>query len=162
MLSGARDVMRTELSDSASFSEITHWARTKALYASCDAFGFVAFARYPGISRRLLAIDAAPGDHILRLGQILGYPICCCRAARAQGENQLDSWAARPRRYLGQFRAIDPSRYHFGESLISHIPCSSKCERSLKLTECIRQAGLERFLIAGASRYLQSKTARAR
>lgn len=142
VLSGAREMMRTELSRPVSAAEVGRWARFRGLYASCDPAGFVALGQRPGVGRRLLALDAAPGDHVHALGRMLGYPTCCCRAARAQGEAEIDRWAARPRRFLGRFQAIDPSGYLHGNALVSHVPCSAQCRASLALAARVRRSGL--------------------
>lgn len=125
--------MRTDLRSPTDFNTITAFARALGLFASADAEGFIALSRQPGLGRRLLELDASPGDHVVALGRLLGYPDCCCRAARRIGESNLDEWATAPRRYVGRYRLIDPSDYGRGESVISHIPCSARCDASLRL-----------------------------
>ncbi len=133
VITGVRDVMRTDIASAVDTPTLKRFARSLGLYASIDADGFAAMARKPGLARRLLILDADPRQHTQRLGRMLGYPHCCSRAATRMGECNLDAWASRKRRYIGRFRLIDHSRYEHGEALISHIPCSSACRPSLSI-----------------------------
>lgn len=133
VLARTRPVLRTDLRAPADLNAITKFARRYGLFAAMDRDGFVALSRRPGLGRRLLAIDATPDEHVVLLGRLLGYPPCCCRAARRVGEGELDAWAAQPRRHIGNFKLIDPVGYGDGDGLISHIPCSAACHASLKI-----------------------------
>ena len=44
------------------------WARGLGLFAALDADGFLALSITPGAARRLLRLDAAPGDRIQAVG----------------------------------------------------------------------------------------------
>lgn len=137
VLARTRDVLRSDLGAPADLSAIAKFARRYGLFAAKDPDGFIALSRRPGLGRRLLALDAAPDEHVMPLGRLLGYPPCCCRAARRVGEDQLDVWAARPRRHIGRYRLIDVSSYDTGEALVSHIPCSAACRASLKIARTL-------------------------
>ena len=135
VLVGARPTLRTELRIPASADTVRRWARGLGLYVAIDIDGFVAMSYQPGAARRLLALDRSPGDHTRQLGLLLGYPACCCRAAAFIGEASIDDWAktASRRLYFGRFKAINPSGYREGRSLISHVPCSTSCGPSLAI-----------------------------
>ncbi|MFN3465003.1 MAG: hypothetical protein ACK4X1_13090 [Terricaulis sp.] len=133
VITGVRDVMRTDIARPVDAPTLKRFARSLGLYAAIDSDGFVAMARKPGLARRLLILDADPRDHVVQLGHMLGYPPCCCRAAKRIGENELDAWASRPRKYVGRYRLIDHSAYQHGKAVVSHIPCSVACKPSLKL-----------------------------
>lgn len=135
LLAGIRPVMRSELAKPVQTSVLRNWARQHRCFVALDEDGFVAFSLRPGLGRRLLELDRAPGDHLKRLGVWLGYPSCCCRAADRGGESKLDDWAEEvaARKFIGRERMIDPSGYLRGHSLISHIPCSPRCCISVKM-----------------------------
>lgn len=135
VLARARSTLRTELEPTTPLSAVHRWARKLGFFVAIDEDGFVVLSRQPGAARRTLAIDRRPGNHVQELGRLLGYPSCCCRAAARVGEACLDEFASTMgrRRYLGRFKAIDPSGYGSGRAFISHIPCSAVCMQSLAL-----------------------------
>lgn len=139
VLTGARANLRTELRSAVSSVAVRCWTRRLGLFVSIDADGFVAMSRRPGVARRLLVLDRKPGNHVRELGRLLNYPACCCRAVARVGEALIDELggAASRRRYVGRFRAIDPTGYREGQSLISHVPCSAFCTRSLALSVAV-------------------------
>lgn len=139
LIVGVRPAIRTELLYPKSSEEIKRWARKHGWFASTDVDHFIAISRIPGLNRRLLVIDRELGEHTYRLGLALGYPRCCCKAAARIGESNLDSWeeALSRHQFIGNFKTIDPRNYHEGRSLISHIPCSTRCEKSLKMAKML-------------------------
>lgn len=135
VLSGARTTLRTELAEPITAEAVRRWARGLGLYVSWDNDGFLALSRKPGLSRKLLYIDAAPGDHLAVLGRLLGYPACCVLSARRVGEGGLDhrADALGARRHIGRFRSIDATDYCSGEGLVSHVPCGPSCGASVRI-----------------------------
>lgn len=135
ILCGVRYSMRTEICERAAEPGIRKWARSLGLYANSDIDMFATFSRHPGVGRRLLHLDRSPRKHTRELGQMLGYPACCCRMAARVGESTIDEFAnlVCGQRFIGRFRLIDPSGYGQGRSLISHVPCSSSCLDSLQI-----------------------------
>lgn len=113
---------------------------TKKLYFygipfSCDEEGYIAIANKKTIASHILNIDALPEPHARILGELLGYPICCCDFIERLGENYIDDISASYKRqvFLPYYRYIDPSCYLEGKALISHVPCSYTCDLSLKI-----------------------------
>jgi len=115
--------------------DLRRWARRHGLFTSIDADGFAAISRNPATARRVIDLDRRPGRHTLALGTMLGYPPCCSRAAARGGDEGIDRWHAtmESRQFHGRFRAIDPSGYVDGSSRISHVPCSTRCQPSLRM-----------------------------
>ena len=115
--------------------ELRRWARRLGFFTSFDADGYAAISRNPTIARRVINLDRRPGRHTFALGKMLGYPVCCSRAAARVGDEGIDRWhqAVSARRFYGRFRAIDPTDYVAGASQISHVPCSHCCKPSLEL-----------------------------
>jgi hypothetical protein len=130
-----RPVMRSETCGRLDRCEVRQWARRAGLFVALDRDGFFAMSPRASSVRRVLRIDARPGRHTMALGRALGYPVCCCLAARRRNDEGLDDWArgmAR-RRFAGLFHLIDPAGYAAGRSAISHIPCSPRCSASLRM-----------------------------
>lgn len=115
--------------------DLRRWARRQGLFMSVDVDGFAAISRDPATARRVIDLDRRPGRHTLALGTMLGYPLCCSRAAARVGDEGIDRRHAviTRRRFHGRFREIDPSGYLNGSSRISHVPCSHRCLPSLKM-----------------------------
>lgn len=115
--------------------ELRRWARRLGFFTSVDTDGYAALSRNPSVARRVIDLDRRPGRHTLALGTLLGYPPCCSRAAARAGDEGIDRLhqAVSARRFHGQFRLIDPSRYFDGRSITSHVPCSHRCTASLAL-----------------------------
>ena len=133
LLLGVRPAMRTRLNREVDAAVVRRWVRSLGYHASLDGDGFLVIARRPGLSARLLALDRAHGAHAHAFGLALGYPACCAKAAGRFGEAGIDAWSARiaARRFIGDFRWIDPSGYLQGRAVICHVPCSSRCAKSL-------------------------------
>jgi hypothetical protein len=117
--------------------DLRRWARRLGLFTSIDADGYAAISRRPALARRVIDLDRRPGRHTHALGAMLGYPICCSRAAARVGDEGIDRQheIISTRRFQGHFRAIDPSGYLLGTSRISHVPCSHRCQPSLALAK---------------------------
>lgn len=117
--------------------EVRRWARRLGLFASIDAEGYAALSRNPSLARRIMDLDRRPGRHTLALGTLLGYPVCCSRAAARVGDEGIDRRheIISARRFHGRFSAIDPTGYAEGDALISHVPCSHRCIASLTLAK---------------------------
>lgn len=133
--SGARPVIRSQLAENGSARELRRWARRNGHFLVVDTNGFFALSPSPVAARRVMRIDVAIGKHCLSLGRALGYPPCCCLAARRWGDERLDEWSERAarRRHFGRFKLISPTGYRLGDAKLSHVPCCSSCKRSLDL-----------------------------
>lgn len=115
--------------------EIRRWARRRGLFTSGDGSGYLVLSRCGTLSRRAIALDGRAGRHTHALGRMLGYPDCCSRAAARVGDEGIDGMAMMvgAHRFHGLFRAIDPTSYRSGGSLLAHVPCSHRCVKSLVL-----------------------------
>jgi hypothetical protein len=133
LLAGTKPVVRLRVGTRA--CELRRWGRRHGLFTSSDTEGYAAMSHDAITARRVIDLDRRPGRHTNALGALLGYPSCCSRAATRVGDEGIDGRhaAIAARRFHGRFRAIDPCRYAQGESLISHVPCSHRCTRSLSL-----------------------------
>lgn len=130
-----RPAVRSQVEGTVERAVVRRWARRIGLYLAIDADGFFSVAHSGAAARRVLRIDARPGRHVVSLGRALGYPLCCCLAARRATEEGIDGRAemlAR-RRFSGLFRLIRPDGYVAGEAFISHVPCAPNCGASLRM-----------------------------
>lgn len=139
LLTFVRPAIRTQILDLPN-DRIQRFAWQLGCFAACDLEGFVVLSRCQLLSRRILTLDRSLGDHTHALGRALGYPACCCRAAARIGDQGLDGWAREigSRRFIGRFKAIDPTGYQKGKALISHVPCSERCLPSLSMALALK------------------------
>lgn len=130
---GVRPVIRSEFVGRPDLVRVRQWARRMGLYLVADKAGFFALGANSSTVRRTFRTDSRPGRHMVALGRLLGYPVCCCLVAARRLEEGLDAWAGSLSRrpFLGLFKLIRPGRYGAGRSLISHVPCSARCRASL-------------------------------
>lgn len=133
MTAGKREVIRIHIGPYR--DEARRWFRSLGFFISSDNAGYAAISRHPSLARRVLEVDSRPGRHTAQLGQLLGYPACCARAAARVGDEGIDQLAddLLKRRFRGRYRAIDPKSYLYGGSLLSHVPCTPWCRVSLNL-----------------------------
>jgi hypothetical protein len=137
-----RPAFRTQLGCRVDPSVIRRWAWSIDGFAAIDADEHLVVSRRIDQSRHLLTIDARPDDHTYSFGRALGYPHCCCKAAAAIGEGNLDHWRDEQiaKGFQGKFKAINPAGYLRGDALISHIPCSNRCVPSLRMAAVLDAA----------------------
>lgn len=140
LVGGVRPVIRSEFAGRPDLVQVRQWARRRGLYLLTDGGGFFALGSDSSTVRRTLRTDSRPGRHMVALGRLLGYPLCCCLAAARRLEEDLDAWAGvmSRRPFVGLFKLIRPGGYGTGESLISHIPCSARCIASLAMALQLR------------------------
>lgn len=122
------------LATTAGERSLRRWA-TEAKFGIADDGSFLVIAKAAVEPATVLAVDRSPQPHEATLGELLGYPRCCSRAVAFVGEANIDRLAARQATwaFVGEFSAIDPSGYAGGRALVSHLPCSPDCTRSLGL-----------------------------
>lgn len=133
LLAGNKPAVRLLIGDRS--AQLRCWARTLGLFTCSDRDGYATVSRNPATARRVLDLDRRPGRHTVALGLLLGYPVCCSRAAARAGDEGIDQMqnAIALRRFHGRFRLIDPGGYQQGLAQLSHVPCSHRCEASLSL-----------------------------
>lgn len=139
---GMRPAIRLHLLQRVAKEEVHRFARRHGWFAVLDDEGFVVLSANPARARWIMALDRSMGAHTHALGLALGYPPCCCRAAAVLGEAYLDRWAMHlvDRRFVGRFRLTSPKDYRGGNAWLSHIPCSTRCERSVHMVGALAAA----------------------
>lgn len=142
LVTGIRRVVRLQRVQHASDQEMRRFARRRGWFIVFDEVGFLVLSASPAAARRVMRLDRSPGMHTHALGLALGYPPCCCRAASRYGDAALDEWARAlsSRMFVGGFAATSPTGYRTGQTAISHIPCSSRCEKSGAMAYAVQKA----------------------
>lgn len=101
-------------------------------YASDEEY--LVAAPVPEVALHILDVDRSTEPHTLELGLLLGYPLCCARAAANAGEENIDRLAASLGANCDRERApqLDPRGYPAGTALVSHVACSPQCPSALR------------------------------
>lgn len=137
-LSGVKPALRIFLNDSHQIEQILAWCNlTKhACIAQSDGYTYISCSEKA--TQHLQKIDNSLSPHEYALGIALGYPKCCCEAISLIGEEDIDKWEnlfLQNSHFSGRFKLLDTSEYSSGCALISHIPCSDKCEKSYNIAK---------------------------
>lgn len=140
LFAGAKPTVRVELRKVQGAEALDVWCRESELDYACDAEGFACVSTESGAARHVLHLDRSAQAHEVALGQALGYPLCCCQRVADIGEAQIDKYASRVARwsFTGPYVRINPVGYVNGVALLSHLPCSVDCDRSLSIAEQAR------------------------
>ncbi|WKU04458.1 hypothetical protein [Micromonospora sp. HUAS LYJ1] len=95
---------------------------------------YLVAAPLPEVALHILDVDRRTEHHTLELGLLLGYPLCCARAAATAGEEDIDRLAARLGANCDRAGApqLDPRDYPSGIALVSYIACSPRCPSALR------------------------------
>lgn len=129
------EAVRLRLAAAADDALVLEWARRAGCSLVVDSDGYVAVAADESLARRVLRVDASSEPHELELGALLGYPRCCAAEIAQVGERAIDARARETHawRFTRQWAAINPAHYLVGRALISHLPCSERCQPSLNV-----------------------------
>ena len=143
LLLGEKPAART-LAPSLDRLAVSRWCGEFGFYAAQDEDGFVVLASTAEAAKAILELDRSPVRHEYGLGRQLGYPDCCSMAGSRQSESKLDHWGAvlAGQGFSPPYDLTDPSGYVRGQALISHLPCSTRCEASLSIARRVGQAFL--------------------
>lgn len=95
----------------------------------------VYISRTKNVLDRIIISDHKLTPHEKELGYLLGYPSCCCEKVESIGEYNIDLYETQFVKTVERKSLLDISHYKEGIALLSHIPCSLKCNASLKMAE---------------------------
>ncbi|MBX9806106.1 MAG: DUF483 domain-containing protein [Alphaproteobacteria bacterium] len=100
-----------------------------------DNKNFLFISRDKFLSKKIMKVDNSLLPHTAEFGRLLGYPECCVQYIEGFGENEIDRIAENYKAsdFNERFSLIDITRYLEGIALISHVPCSTKCQPSLNI-----------------------------
>jgi hypothetical protein len=156
LFAGAKPAVRVKLREHGGGVAFDSWCRGLELDYACDADGFACVSVKPHAADYILELDRSIEPHEVLLGQALGYPLCCCELIAKIGESQIDAYARQVAQwsFAGSYTRINPAGYDRGIALLSHLPCSVDCDRSLSIAERGRQ-----FVLANSADPLLSHLA---
>jgi hypothetical protein len=135
-----RPAIRSYVRNERARSDIQRWCDDVEWSVTSDG-PWICISSCADLGRHILDVDGGESRHEFELGMLLGYPECCCRFASEVGESKLDMHCAERGQssYVGEFRALDISKYTAGLSLLAHIPCTTRCVDSLALAKaCLK------------------------
>ncbi len=137
-LMGLKSCVRTRLkSFQKTLNSLEEWCKQFEFYFDRSADGFIYIASNQERLRLVNSVDHSHNPHEQELGELLGYPACCCRKIAEVGEMQIDAFEdwliTQP--FNGPFKLINPYAYRQGKAFISHVPCSTSCTHSLDLSK---------------------------
>jgi hypothetical protein len=137
LIACGKSAVRTQIQETNSLTKVAVWCEQYGFAFQADNEGYVCVARDAELARRILLVDQSGEPHEWKLGNLLGYPACCCDFVAAAGEANIDALAAEiaTRTFVGRFRLTNPTGYLDGKSLLCHLPCSSQCWASLQIAE---------------------------
>jgi hypothetical protein len=135
-----KPAVRTHVSDPQKLQYVLYSFQSLGYQTNHDKNGFLVVSEDSNLSRIIFEIDQSSLPHAASLGRLLGYPKCCATYIDQVGESKIDKVALKQARkkLKGSFSLIDISQYLKGVALISHVPCSYKCQQSLNTALKVR------------------------
>ncbi|MCE0814781.1 DUF483 domain-containing protein [Buttiauxella sp. S04-F03] len=134
-VSDMKPAIRIGVLDDIRAFKLFQWATGLGYFSKIDDNGFVFVSKVNNVEY-LIKVDQSYLDHTEELGTLLGYPICCIKSISKVGESNIDSYEENVVynwEFENDFQLINPKLYYQGCSLISHIPCTPTCIRSLSI-----------------------------
>lgn len=137
-LCGHKPVVRFLYSNTKIKNEIIQWCNRYNYSFALFNDHMIYISKFIILAYLAKFIDNAKFKHEYIFGLLLGYPKCCCRKISSIGEENIDAYEEtmkNSRIYQSDFKFINPKGYIEGSALISHIPCSTECKKSLEIAK---------------------------
>ncbi len=136
-LCGKKHSLRTQPKNRLDLPLFNQWSQQWGYTCSLDPDNYFYLSTNSDLLTQVRTLDHSVQSHERELGQLLGYPICCCEKIAEVGEGHIDAFERTysSQKFWGPFRLIDPRNYQKGKSFSAHIPCSTTCVESLKQAE---------------------------
>jgi hypothetical protein len=132
-LLGLKTCMRTCMNNAFTHIQLLQsWSMQFSLYFDIDHFVYL--AKDKQLLLEVKRTDHSLNPHEIELGALFGYPLCCCEKIAQVGEENIDTFEEQliQQSFVGEFQLINPSGYRQGKAFISHVPCTTSCQNSLK------------------------------
>jgi hypothetical protein len=114
---------------------IVNWCHKFGLYIIIYSnYNFI-FSYSKELNEEVFTTDIQKNQHEIKLGILLGYPLCCCNKIQNIGEKNIDSYETNFN-YAHKNNGhplLDISTYYDGIALISHVPCIAHCLNSIQI-----------------------------
>lgn len=137
-LFGLKPCVRTVIKDSQQEIEpFKKWCRQNNFCWHVDQENFIYFSMNPKLLQQVIHADHSNQKHEELLGNLLGYPECCCKKIAEIGEENIDAFEKYlcQKMFLNSYKLTNPKNYKYGKSYISHVPCSTTCFNSLLIAQ---------------------------
>lgn len=137
MIIGLKPAVRTKTKQPNKFTCIKNWCKSWSFVSYMDQDNYVYIASNAKLIKQLIDLDHLIQKQEDKLGQLLGYPDCCCKKIVEIGEECIDDYEQElcQKEFEALFRLINPQNYRKGTAFISHVPCSTTCLDSLFIAQ---------------------------
>ena len=122
--------------DKSQLKGLSAWSKTHNYKYITNKHGFIYISYLNPL--KVMELDDSPNSYELELGRLFCYPSCCVTKIKLIKENQIDDFEIYIEsnwKFEGDFKLICPFLYKEGKALISHIPCSTNCKKSLVIAK---------------------------
>lgn len=137
-LSGSKRAIRLGENTDKIYEKMHNWCKKFKYKSKISRSGLMYISNHLWLATLVNVVDNSVFPHAYVLGCLLGYPSCCSKRIAKLGENSIDQWE-KELVTSGNFRKdyllINPADYLLGTSLISHVPCSCQCNKSLEIAK---------------------------
>lgn len=127
--------IRLGFNQAAVYQEMIYWCKDNHLTYIVSKEGFMYISKYRTLAWLAKVVDDSTISHAFLLGKILGYPTCCSKKVASMGECGIDEYEkelVNNNLFQAPYHLTNPQGYVEGYSLISHIPCCTNCNESLR------------------------------
>lgn len=138
LLSGSKRAIRLGKNTTEVYEKMDYWCKKFKYRSKISCSGLMYISKYFGLATLVNIVDDSFFPHAYILGCLLGYPSCCSKKIAKLGEAFIDKWEKKLIMSGGfniDYTLINPAGYLSGTSLISHVPCSCECKKSLKIAK---------------------------
>jgi hypothetical protein len=145
-LCGLKPAVRFILTNPETKQEMILWCNENKFHPVFQENRIIYISKNAFFSCIVRFVDNMSCNHEYLLGLLLGYPRCCCKKISSVGEGNIDvleKIMSNPDEYCDEFKLINPAGYTAGLAYISHIPCSTKCKKSLKIAKIVSRVVCE-------------------
>ena len=137
-LSGLKRAVRLAYNSYEIYEEMEYWCQKFKYANQISNSGLMYISKHIGLVKLVNDFDDSVYPHAYILGRLLGYPSCCSKQIANLGEDSIDKWEnelINSDGFKSEYSLINPVGYLSGNSLISHVPCSCKCKKPLKIAK---------------------------
>lgn len=135
-LLGYKRCVRLGYNSQKTYNEMVKWCNKSGYAYVISSEGFMYISKNKILSVIAQNVDDSKYKHSYFLGRLFGYPKCCCKQISLISENEIDDYEyhfCKTHSFEKPYDIINPDGYIYGNAYISHIPCCSKCKKSLKI-----------------------------
>ena len=136
LINGDKPCARLGQNNHEVYEKINCWCKKNKYYGFVSNANLFYVSKFRVLAKITQLMDDSSFNHTFILGLLLGYPVCCCKKIADVKEENIDTFEEQfinSGIFEKPYDIISPEGYRQGTSLISHIPCSCTCRKSLKI-----------------------------